>query len=276
MLDLFNIATNNADKINKIFNEAIANLSEQKLINANNFSQWVQSTALISVNLRLFVLIEILNGIPYQNIHEWAQEQAKLCGRKKDDILRERLKGFYGKRMTFDQSFQQGECFRYGALNAGGLGLSIYAAYCSVLTRNFHDALTHSACFSGDSLDICFPKNNEFDATPLTQSIAPFSHRHCLATSQLIAEIEAAQKTEWSQLLISNDSKQYFEIIFIGDVTLNDLHCVRVSAIEYQQKWDLAFASFDKSLKEPERAEVQDFIQLLRAEKAGKIKLEII
>jgi hypothetical protein len=97
-----------------------------------------------------------------------------------------------------------------------------------------------------------------------------------LATSQLIAEIEVAQKSEWSQLLISNDSKQYFEIIFIGDGTLSDLHCVRVSAIEYQKKWDLAFTSFGKSLPEPERAEIQDFIQLLRAEKGGKIKLEII
>jgi hypothetical protein len=276
MLDLFDIAANNAEKIDENFNGAIASLSGQKVINVNDFAQWVQSTALISVNLRLFVIVEILNGTPYKNIHEWAQEQAELSGRKKDEILRERLKGFYAKRMTFDQAFQQGERFRYGALNAGGLGLSIYASYCSVLTSNFHNALKHSACLSGDSLDICFAKSNEFDAKILTQSIAPFSHRHALAASQLIAKIDTVQKSEWSQLLISKDSKQYFEIIFIGAVTLNDLHCVRVSANEYQQKWDLAFASFDRSLSEPERAEVQDFVQLLRAVKEGKIQLETI
>jgi hypothetical protein len=276
MLDLFDIATNNAKNINKTFNETIANLSKPKAIKAKNFAQWVESMALISINLRLFVITEILNGMPYKNIHEWAQEQAALSGRKKDEILRERLKGFYDKRMAFDQAFQNGECFRYGALNAGGLGLSIYAPYCTVLTHNFHDTLKQSACFSGDSLKNCFSKSSKFDPTTLTQSIAPFSHRHWLATSQLIAEIDAAQKNDWSQLLISTDSKQYFEIIFIGDVTLNTLYCVRVSTNEYQRKWELTFANFGKSLSEPERAEVQDFIQLLRAVKDGKIQLETI
>jgi len=276
MLDLFDIATNNAKNIDKTFNETIANLSEPKSSAAKNFAQWVESMALIAINLRLFVITEILNGIPYKNIHEWAQEQAVLSGKNKDEILRERLKGFYDKRMAFDQAFQEGECFRYGALNAGGLGLSNYGLYCTVLTHNFHDTLIHSACFSGDSLEICFSKSSTFDPTALIQSIAPFSHRHWLATSQLIADIDTAQQSDWSQLLISTDSKQYFEIIFIGEVTLNDLKCIRVSTKEYQQKWDLAFASFDKSLSEPERAEDQDFIQLLRAEKDGKIQLETL
>ncbi len=276
MLDLFAIATNNADYINKTFNETIASLSEPKAIEAKHFAQWVESKALISINLRLFVITEILNGIPYKNIHEWAQEQAVLSGRNKDEILRERLKGFYDKRMAFDQAFQKGECFRYGALNAGGFGLSNYGLYCTVLTHNFHDTLNHSACFSGDSLEICFSKSSTFDPTVLIKSISPFSHRHWLATSQLIADIDAAQQNDWSQLLISTDFKQYFEIIFIGEVTVNDLKCVRVSTEEYQQKWELAFSNFGKSLTEPERAEVQDFVQLLRAVKDGKIQLETI
>ncbi len=57
---------------------------------------------------------------------------------------------------------------------------------------------------------------------------------------------------------------------------MNDLKCVRVSTEEYQQKWELAFSNFGKSLTEPERAEVQDFVQLLRAVKDGKIQLETI
>jgi hypothetical protein len=276
MLDLFDIAANNTDNINKNFDETIANLSEQKANEAKSFAHWVESMALISNKLRLFVITENLNGIPYKNIQEWAQEQAALSGRKKDEILRERLKKFYVQRMAFDQAFQKSEYFRYGALNAGGLGLSIYGSYCTVLTRRFHDTLNQSVCLSGDSLKICFSKSSKFNATALTQSIVPFSHRHKLTTNQLIAEIDAAQQNDWSQLLISTDSKQYFEVIFIGAVTLDDLQCVRVSTTEYQQKWDLAFANFGTSLSEPERAEVQDFIQLLRAVKDGKLQLETI
>ncbi len=276
MIDLFDIAASNADSINENFDEAIANLSDQKATNAKDFAQWVESKALISINLRLFVITEILNGIPYKNIHEWAQEQASLSGRKKDEILRERLKSFYDKRITFDQAFQEGESFRYGALNAGSLGLSIYSPYCIVLRSSFHDSLAQITCHSGDSLEICFSEVGKFNAAPLTQCVAPFSYRHKLATHRLITEINGSKEDDWQQLLISTDFKQYFEIIFKGDVNLNSLQCVRIDNDEYHKMWGLAFANFGKTLTEPEKALIQDYVQLFRAVKDGKIQLELI
>ena len=190
--------------------------------------------------------------------------------------MRERLKGFYQKRMTFDRAFQYGERFRYGALNAGGLGLSVYAPYCAVLSPDFSNALDQIACLPGDSLDICFARAGKFDHIDLEKSVGPYSHRHWMVTSQRIGEIDSTPKHYWQQLLVSLDFKRYFEIIFIGDVSLKDLYCVRIPAAEYQAMWELAFANYGRKLSEAERAWVQDFIQLIRASKDGKIQVEVI
>lgn len=276
MLDLFSIADKNADNIYKAFNNTITDLPDNEAKQAKEFAEWVEAEALISINLRLFVIAELLGGMPYRNIHEWAQEQATLSGRTKDEILRERLKGFYEKRMTFDQAFEKGEYFRYGALNAGCLGLFAYGAYCAVLTCNFQQSLNQSAYLPDDSLENCFSNADKFDHNILEQSAAPYSHRHWLATNKRIAEVGQTPKKDWGQLLISPASKQYVEIIFIGEITMNSLQCIRISNEEYMQMWELAFGNFSRSQSDAERAWVQDFNQLLHANKDGKIQLKVI
>jgi hypothetical protein len=50
-----------------------------------------------------------------------------------EDHLRDHQKEYYARRVGFDRSFQNGEQFRYGALNVGNLGAYEYGAYCIVL-----------------------------------------------------------------------------------------------------------------------------------------------
>ncbi len=97
-----------------------------------------------------------------------------------------------------------------------------------------------------------------------------------LATHKTISKITQTPKNDWLQLLISPDSKQYVEIIFIGEITLDALECIRITNKEYMQMWELAFANFGRSQSEAERAWIQDFNQLLRADKDGKIQLKVI
>lgn len=276
MLNLFSIAANNANDVYTVFNTAIKNLSDQESINVTEFAAWVESETLISINLRLCVIAELLCGNPYKNIHEWAQQQAMLSGRAKDEILRERLKGYYEKRLAFDCAFEDGEQFRYGALNAKSMGLFAYGAYCVVLTSNFQISLTQSAYLSDDSLEKCFAKSNTFDHNALVQNAAPYSYRHWLAANKRMTEISQAPKDAWPELLISSDCKQYVEVIFTGEIKSDALQCIRMSQKEYELMWALAFANFGISQSEAERAWVQDFNQLLMAQRDGKIQLEIM
>lgn len=274
MLDLFAIARANANAVQTAFDSAAAALPPDQAVLLREFAAWVEAEALVSINVKLFVIVEFLNGGRYQNTYEWAQEQARLSGRSADDAMRERLHKFYDKRVTFDRAFKNGEQFRYGALNGGGAGLPEYDPYCVVLTRAFQTSLSDIAWLPEDSLKICFASDGSFDTTVVENRTAPDTHRHLLAATERASEVPPTDKRDWAGLVASPG--RYFEVVFVGDVSLNTVKCVRMLKTEYDRMWDMAFASFGRKLGDAERALVHDFVQMRRGAVDGKIQVEVV
>lgn len=273
-LDLFAIARENGSAIQKAFESIIDSTSSDRSATVHEFADWIEAEAVISINVRLFIIVDFLNGGGYQNIYERTRELARLIGRNSEDLLREQLRGYYGKRKVFDGSFHNGERFRYGALNAGGAGLSEYGPYAVIMTRDFQSSLIDIAILPGDSLKICLSVDEALDIVAVRSRTAPFSHRHQLATIENASAVHSTDKSNWAKLVVS--PTRFFEVIFLGDVYLRDVQCVRVMKSEYDRMWDMAFASFGRKLGEAERALVNDFIQLRRGEMDGKIHLEVV
>lgn len=275
MLDLFAIARSNANAVQEAFYSAIAGCSPDQATLLREFASWVKEESLVSINVRLFIVVELLSGGRYQNTHEWAQEQCRLSGRAADDILRERLDKFYEKRMAFDHAFRDGERFRYGALNAGGTGLpDEYAPYCAVLSRTFCASLKDVAYLPGDSLKICFNAGGSLDRRAVERYPAPHSYRHMLAANERAKEVPTTERREWHKLVTSPN--RFFEVIFLGEITLPSIDSVRMSRAEHDRMWDMAFASFGRKLTDEERAHVHDFVQLRRAVADKRVRLEVL
>jgi len=207
-------------------------------------------------------------------MYEWAEEQSRLSGRSVEAALRERLHVFYERRMAFDSAFTDGRSFRYGVLNAGGIGFAKYAPYCLVLTRTFLASLTRIAYLPGDSLELCFGATSTFDQTVVERQAAPHTHRHLMVASERASEVPAADKSDWCHLVAS--PARYFEAIFAHDVSLSDIGRIRVLKSEHDRLWDLAFGSFGRKLGDAERALVQDFVQLRRSVLGKKVVLEVL
>jgi len=274
MLDLFEIARGNANAVQAAFTSAVATMSPDQAALVHEFAAWVEEKALVSINVKLFVIVDFLNGGRYQNIHEWAQEQSRLSGRSAEDALRERLHKFYDKRVAFDRAFKGGEQFRYGALNAGGAGLPEYDPWCIILTRDFITSLPDIAYLPGDSLTICFSADGAFDVSVVEGRTAPHTHRHLMVAKERASEVPLTDKRDWAGIVASPG--RYFEVIFIGDVSLNAVECVRVLKTEYDRMWDMAFASFGRKLGVAERALVHDFVQMRRGVVDGRIQVEVV
>lgn len=274
MLDLFAIARGNANAVQAAFESVIADMPPERAALVRDFANWVEAKALISINVKLFVIVEFLNGGRYQNIYEWAQEQSRLSGRPAEDALRERLHEHYEKRTAFDRAFVNGERFRYGALNGGSAGLPEYDPYCVVLARNSETSLVNIACLPGDSLKICFEADGSFDPTAVQSRTAPHTHRHLMAARERAGEVPLVDKHEWHGLVASPG--RYFEVVFIGDVFLRTIDCVRVAKTENERMWDMAFASFGRKLGDAGRALVDDFVQLRRGVEDGRIRVEVV
>lgn len=226
MLDLFAIARDNANAIQSAFESAITGFSSKQATFLRNFASWVKEEGSISINVKLLVVVELIVGGRYQNTHEWAEEQSRLSGRPAEDILRERLQRFYEQRMAFDRAFRDGERFRYGALNAGGAGLREYDPYCAVLRDTFSASLTDVAYLPGDSLKICFAADGSLDCGAAERYAAPHSHRHILVANERAKEVSTTGRKEWHKLVTSPN--RYFEVIFLGEVTLNSIDSVRM------------------------------------------------
>lgn len=274
MLDLFAIARSNANAVQAAFAAAIAACSPDQATSLREFASWIKEEGLVSINVRLYIVVELLSGGRYQNTHEWAQEQCRLSGRAADEILRERLDKFYEKRVAFDHAFRDGERFRYGAFNAGGTGLPEYAPYCAVLSRAFCASLQDVAYLPGDSLKMCFNAGGSLDRRAVERYPAPHSYRHMLAANERAKEVPTTERRQWHKLVTS--ANRFFEVIFLGEITLTSIDSVRISRAEHDRMWDMAFASFGRKLADAERALVHDFVQLRRAVVDGRVRLEVL
>jgi hypothetical protein len=87
-------------------------------------------------------------------------------------------------------------------------------------------------------------------------------------------EIPLFRKKDWHTLVMLRG--RYFEVIFVGDVFLDSVECVRVLKVENDAMWDLAFASYGRKLEPAERALAQDFIVLRRGVVEDKVCLEVV
>jgi hypothetical protein len=273
-LDIFLIAKGNATALDMAFEKLCQEVSPQNAELIREFASWVHAIVLISINVNLIVVGELLNGRPHLNTHELASESASISGLHTEDLLRKQLPTYYEKRIIFDRAFARGESFRYAALYATGAGLTDYAPYCLVLSDTFQQSLTDIACLSGDSLNICFRPDGSFDTHSVTRCTAPFSHRHVFAAVERASEIPSVEKSKWPKLIAGGG--RYFEVVFIGTVSIGAVKFVSVLKTEYDRIKSLLFDSFGRKLDEAERALVHDIRVLFRGVSEGTIRIEVV
>lgn len=274
MLDLFAIAKANISSLEQTFAKIRAESPAHDAALISEFATWVEAQSLISINVRLYVVGDLLSGRTHLNTYESAREVSGITGLDAEELLRQDLRDHYEKRTTFDRAFSEGEKFRYGALYLGGAGLTEYAPYCLVLSRAFQDSLAEIACLPGDSLRICFSDAGSFDESSVKRLAAPYSHRHVLVAIERAKEVPPLERGKWPTLVAGG--RRYFEVVFVGEVSLKTVEIVSVLKSDYDRMLTLLFDSFGKKLDEAGRANAQDFRVLLRGVKEGRLRLEVV
>jgi hypothetical protein len=274
MLDLFAIADGNAAVIEAGFEAILAGTTPERAALLREFAGWVETEGLVSINVQLHVVGDILNGKAYQNTYEFAQERAALSGRPAEDVLRERLQDLYDRRVGFDRAFTDGEKFRYGAMHAGGPGLTAYGPYCMVLTRRYQESLGQIAYLPGDSLKVCLGSDASLDEAAVRRSACPHSQRHLMVAAECAAPLIPGDRGTWPQLVASGE--RYFEVIFIGEVAFAAIERICVLKTEYDNRWQSAFESFGAKPDAATRALAHDFVVLRRAVVEGRLRLEVV
>ena len=261
-MDLFEIAQENIAALERRAAELQASCRGDAPLAAAMaaFVDHIRAQGRISINMRPWVLSRFLSRGHYQNIYDWATEMAALSGRPPDILLAEKLGSYLAARRTFDGAFADGLCFRYGALNIGGTGPTLYGQFCIVARSEYPDDGRGTVYLAGDSLDRYVEPGNELREDLIRQDATPGSHCHCLALLKHYPQLDRPADA-WPSLLCSDGD--YLEAIFVAPFAPAQVQEVRVSANDQRTLWDLAFDSFSRKLDPGERALGQDFVDIL-------------
>jgi hypothetical protein len=271
MIDLFAIAKENATALADAFAALCADLPPEDHASLVRYAERVQEKGRISINMKQDVLNSFLTFREHRNIYEWADKKAAESGRPREDILREKLDVYYKPRIAFDRSFQDGEQFRYGALQIGGLGASSYGEYCVAL----HESIASGAQVAyvrSDSLKTYMLPGPALDEISIRHDATPHAHRHHLAALKHAGEVPSCPEDEWPDLLCS--SKDCVEAIFTGRLSPAEIEVVRMPREDFDFRYHHAFQFFRGKLDKADRILVADFSIAYEQLKNHRIDLE--
>lgn len=270
-MNLFQLAADNeAEFVNRFQQAKQCSQDGGQLL--DDFAACVEGAARVSMNMRPCVLSNLASGRKHQNMYQWAEEQASLCSRSVEEILREKLGRFFSRRINFDDTFQDGRRFRYGVLNIGGVGAGHYGIFCAVLNSDFVAPDTLIAYLMGDSLTTYMPTETEVDITILRQEVATHSHRHYLVALKHAGEFATSNCSEWATMVCCDD--RYTEAIFVKDVDVSSIAVVRMEETEHTRLFALAFDEYTQHHDDATHSLKADFVRILQAEQEGHFHVE--
>jgi hypothetical protein len=237
-----------------------------------HFSDWVRDQCRITINVKLYVVCDLIHNGEYLNIYDAAAQYSDSHGVPEEDLLKAWLGSFYERRIAFDSAFEHGKKFNYGALTAGSGGLREYDPYCLQLVEGFHATVTALAYFPGDSISICFTAAGDLDE-PLTCSmITSHTQRHILATCKHCSAALSQVESRWPELMSTKAG--CIEAVFVGKVTLNSIEKVQVLKSEYDRVMSLIMRTIGRRLETAEHTLTYSFRQVVAAAKNKVITLE--
>jgi hypothetical protein len=273
-IDIFALALVNTASLESRLRSLLDSLQANEGLTLEQFTAFVTQNARISINMSRETLNSFLSLGRHRNIYEWADQQSLLSGRDKEEILKEKLKDYYERRVSFDQSFLEGKAFRYGALNIGGVGLISFGDYCLVFKLSIPADPQKAAYLANDSLNYYMPVPFAIAEDKLSADLALHSHRGFLAALKHKTSVCVVPPDEWPCITCSDSG--YIEAIFVECPNRDDLECVRMSVERYQELVDLSFEDYRRDLPEGERAIIGHFVMILEQLNFHNINLETL
>lgn len=151
-VNLFTLAAANGPALEDRFDRLLTSSSETDAQLLSDFARIVEAEGRVTVNLPLEDCLEFLKTGRQLNIHEWAEEEARRTGHPADQFVLERLRRWYPRRVGFEDRFDGGHRFHYGALSIGGIGPKRYGNCCAVASDRFLEQRDRLAFLERDSL----------------------------------------------------------------------------------------------------------------------------
>jgi len=279
-MNIFDVANQNSNNLNtqyKLLKERYGDQNNLDIL--SNFVKLVKNKWAISLNMGLGTLNIFLIAGRYKNVYELKKEQGgKLTEVRKLEIFDEQavkshLKSYYRSRVTFNCTVEDGEKFKYGALNIGGLGLERYGEYCVVIKRKQLEEYPSLAFIKEDSLK--YVEEDSVNIERLSQDIANRECVHALAAIKHEKEIGKIPFDELASVICCDEC--YIEAITSDKIENGHIGSVRMSKTDYARYFiDYLYKDFTSEISEDEMLKLRMLEGIIKLLDAWGIKLEVI
>ncbi|RJP24848.1 MAG: hypothetical protein C4527_18045 [Candidatus Omnitrophota bacterium] len=271
--NVLEIARENSENLQRQYEELLAEVETKHVENLKRFTRCIEQDSSVSINMRQEVLLGYLTSNAYHNIYEWVRTRAKRSSKTEEEILREKLGNYYEKRLAFDEYFERGKEFHYGAVTIGGLGAKKYGDYCIVLKDIAPPDTNQTVYLQHDSLNT-YMIGNELNIERIRKETAPHSHRHVLVAWKHADEVAEMKEEGWPALLFANED--YVEAIFTKQVSTHDIKVIRMLKLDHDLLFDFTFEDFRGKLNDWERCSTEMFFIMLDQLEKHEIPLEVV
>jgi hypothetical protein len=278
-MNIFDMANQNSDNLKtqyKLLKERHEDQNNLDIL--SNFVKLVKDKWAISINMGLGTLNIFLIAGRYKNIYEVKKEQGEELRKVREleisdeQAVKNHLKGYYQSRVTFNRTVEDGEKFKYGALNIGCLGLKGYGEYCVMLKREQLEEYSSLAFVKGDSLNYVDEHHvNE----RLSQDIANKDCVHALVALKHETDIVRFSADKWASMICCDES--YIEAITTDEIENGLIGSVRMSKTDYDRYFiDYLYKDFASEISEDEMLKLRMLEGIIKLLDARGIKLEVI
>jgi hypothetical protein len=282
--NIFEIGDRNSDYLKSQY-DLLKQSYQGSLQDLEAFLELIEREWTISINMRLATISNFIKYGIYQNVNEFINEIEKYSDKDQQSskASNDLQKTKVDKRAIFEQTFEFGENFRYGALNIGGIGVTIYGEFCVIFKRSKVKEYSSLIFIKKDSVKGDYVDNKGcVDFTKLIQDTANKENIHLLATLKHEEDLKQIPDKKWSCMLCCETD--YIEAITHNDINNDHVDIIRISKKDrYEPFKTIMDMRYDenkaRNMTEKDKKAIYNQAELLRevidvlAQK--KIKLEV-
>lgn len=277
-MNLFELADENCKFLIKQCQSIKTNLNgDLKFKIYLDFINNIKNNWTISINMKLRNFNLFLISGNYKNIHKIKAEEKKILEehfKSKISIeiaLKTHLKKYFNLRILFDNLFEDGKLFKYGALNIGALGINYYGKFCIILDRSKLNNYSSLAFLKEDSLN--YIEGKHLNIKKLRKEIANKKCVYNLTIIKYLNDIFKNPPENWNYI-ICNDYN-YIEAIIKDEILITHIKCVRIKKDDYDSYFELLYENNISRLSEFDKYQLDFFKGILELMERYHIKWEL-
>jgi len=246
-MNIFEMGNKNSDQLKACYVIIRDKYEKQgSLCTLEAFTKMIESEWTISINMPPERILRFLTLGYCDSIHGYIESLERTIEKTSDIVVdqeavyRALLKSWKDKRIAFEQKFDGGDRFKYGALNFSKIGIiGKYGYFYVILERLKIEQYLSLVFIMYDSLRKYVDNNCCVNIGQLAQEIANKDHVQILSSIKHEGDIGSTPDYDWPKMICNDDN--YIEAIIQDEIRVEHIGIVYIKRSKFDELYNDIF-----------------------------------